>query len=102
DGAGFLRIFWKIYLPLAKPVAAVAIILQFLHSWNDFLLPLVITLTVPGIRTLAVGMYAFQSEEFSDYSGMLATATIGLLPVIILFLFLQRYFVEGIAGAVKQ
>lgn len=102
DGAGFVRIFWQVYLPLAKPVTATAIILQFMHSWNDFLLPLVLTLNKPELRTLSVGIYSFQGEYFTDWSGMAAAATIGLLPIIVVFLFLQRYFVEGIAGAVKQ
>jgi len=102
DGAGFFRIFWQIMLPLAKPVIATAIILQFMHSWNDFLLPLVLTLSRPELRTLAVGVYAFQGEFFTDWSGMAAAATISLLPIIVVFLFLQRYFVQGIAGAVKQ
>ncbi len=102
DGAGFFRIFWQIMLPLAKPVIATAIILQFMASWNDFLLPLVLTLSRPELRTLAVGVYAFQGEFFTDWSGMAAAATISLLPIIVVFLFLQRYFVQGIAGAVKQ
>lgn len=102
DGAGFFRIFWRVYLPLAKPVTATAIILQFMHSWNDFLLPLVLTLPNPELRTLSVGIYSFQGEYFSDWSGMAAAVTIGLAPIVILFLFLQRYFVEGVAGAVKQ
>lgn len=102
DGAGFFRIFAQVYLPLAKPVVATAILLQFMHSWNDFLLPLVLTLSRPELRTLAVGIYSFQGEHFTDWSGMAAAATIGLTPIIILFLFLQRYFVEGIAGAIKQ
>lgn len=102
DGAGFVRIFWKVYLPLAKPVTATAIVLQFMHSWNDFLLPLVLTLNEPSLRTLAVGIYHFKGAYFTDWSGMAAASTISLVPIIIAFLFLQRYFVEGIAGAVKQ
>ena len=102
DGAGFLRIFWQIFLPLTKPVVATAIIMQFMYSWNDFLLPLVLTLSRPDLRTLAVGIYSFQGEFFTDWSGMAAAATISLLPIIVVFLFLQRYFVEGIAGAVKS
>ncbi|HVX47380.1 MAG TPA: carbohydrate ABC transporter permease [Mycobacteriales bacterium] len=102
DGAGFLRIFWQVYLPLAKPVIATAVILQFMHSWNDFLLPLVLTLSRPNLRTLSVGVYSFQGQYFTDWSGMAAAATIALIPIILLFLFLQRYFVEGVAGAVKQ
>lgn len=102
DGAGFLRIFWQIMLPLATPVIATATILQFLHSWNDFLLPLVLTLSRPELRTLAVGIYAFQGEFFTDWGGMAAASTISLLPIILIFLFLQRYFIQGIAGAVKQ
>ncbi len=102
DGAGFLRIFWQIFLPLTKPVVATAIIMQFMYSWNDFLLPLVLTLSRPDLRTLSVGIYSFQGEFFTDWSGMAAAATISLLPIIVVFLFLQRYFVEGIAGAVKS
>jgi raffinose/stachyose/melibiose transport system permease protein len=102
DGAGFLRVFWQIMLPLAKPIVATTIILQFMQSWNAFLQPLVLTLSRPDLRTLAVGIYAFQGEFFTDWSGMAAAATISLAPIVIVFLFLQRYFVEGIAGAVKS
>jgi ABC-type glycerol-3-phosphate transport system permease component len=102
DGAGFFRVFWEIMLPLAKPIVATTIILQFMHSWNAFLVPLVLTLSRPDLRTLAVGIYAFQGEFFTDWSGMAAAATISLAPIVIIFLFLQRYFVEGIAGAVKS
>ncbi|WP_203432754.1 carbohydrate ABC transporter permease [Jiangella asiatica] len=101
DGAGFLRIFASVYLPLAKPVIATAVILQFMHSWNDFLLPLVLTLSQPDLRTLAVGIYAFKGEHLTDWSGMAAASTIALLPIILLFFFLQRYFVESVAGAMK-
>lgn len=102
DGAGFFRIFARVMLPLTKPVIATAVILQFMQSWNDFFLPLVLTLSRPDLRTLAVGMFAFQGEYFTDWSGMAAAATISLLPIIIVFLFLQRYFVEGVTGAIKH
>ena len=102
DGAGFMRVFFQVMLPLSMPIMATVIILQFIGSWNDFLLPLVLTLSRPELRTLAVGMYAFRGEFYVDWSGMAAAATISLLPIIIVFLFMQRYFVEGIAGAVKQ
>lgn len=102
DGAGFLRVFWQIYLPLAKPVIATVIILQFIASWNDFLIPLVLTLTQPALRTLAVGVYTFQGTNQIQWADLTAASTIALLPILIVFLFLQRYFIEGIAGAVKQ
>ena len=102
DGAGFLRVFWEIMLPLARPIVATTIILQFMHSWNAFLQPLVLTLSRPDLRTLAVGIYAFRGEFYTDWSGMAAAATISLAPIVIVFLLLQRYFVEGIAGAVKS
>ncbi|MGH2561200.1 MAG: carbohydrate ABC transporter permease [Thermomicrobiales bacterium] len=102
DGAGFLRVFLQIMLPLARPVLATGIILQFMHSWNAFLLPMVLTLANPDLRTLAVGMYAFRGQYFTDWSGMAAAATISLLPIIVVFLLFQRWFVEGIAGSVRQ
>jgi len=102
DGAGFLRIFFQIMLPLSKPVVATVIIMQFIASWNDFLLPLVLPLARPDLRTLSVGMYAFRGEYFTDWSGMAAAATIAIIPIILVFLAMQRYFIEGIAGAVKS
>ena len=102
DGASFPRVFWEIMLPLARPVIATTIILQFIASWNDFLVPLVLTLSRPDLRTLAVGVYSFQGENFTAWTDMAAAATISLVPVIVVFLFLQRYFIEGMAGAVKQ
>ena len=101
DGAGFLRVFWSVYLPLAKPVIATGVILQFMHSWNDFLLPLVLTLTRPELRTLSVGIYDLQNQFNADWGLMTAAASIALLPIIVLFIFLQRYFVESFSGAVK-
>lgn len=101
DGAGFLRIFVRVYLPLAKPVIATAVILQFMHAWNDFLLPLVLTLSQPDLRTLAVGIYSLQNQYFSDWGMMSAASTIALLPIIVVFIVLQKYFIESFSGAVK-
>lgn len=102
DGAGFLRTFFTVMLPLAGPVTATVTLLTFLSTWNAFFLPLVFTFSRPDLRTLSVGMLAFVGENSTDWSGMAAAATISLLPVVLLFVLLQRYFVEGIAGAVKS
>ncbi|MEV4359453.1 carbohydrate ABC transporter permease [Nonomuraea sp. NPDC049625] len=102
DGAGFLTVFFRIMLPLAKPVTATVTVLTFLNTWNAFFLPLVFTFSRPDLRTVSVGMLAFVGENTTDWSGMAAAATISLLPVVALFVVLQRYFVEGIAGAVKS
>lgn len=102
DGAGFLTIFLRIMLPLAKPVTATVIVLTLLSTWNAFFLPLVFTFSRPDLRTVSVGMLAFVGENSVDWAGMAAAATISLLPVVLMFVLMQRYFVEGIAGAVKS
>lgn len=101
DGAGYVRTFWSVMLPLAKPAIATSIILTLMRVWNSFLIPLVLTLPRPELRTLAVGVYSFQGENLTDWSGMAAASTIALVPIVVVFLFLQRYFVEGIAGAIR-
>jgi ABC-type glycerol-3-phosphate transport system permease component len=101
DGASFGRIFFRVMLPLAGPVTATVTVLTFLAAWNAFLVPLVFTFGAPELRTLPVGMLAFVGTNETDWSGMAAAATISLLPVVVFFFFVQRYFVEGIAGAVK-
>lgn len=102
DGAGFLEIFRRIMLPLAGPVTATVSVLTFLGTWNNFFVPLVFTFSRPELRTLSVGMLAFRGEQSTDWSGLAAGATISLIPVVLLFAFLQRYFIEGVAGAVKS
>lgn len=102
DGAGPVTIFFRIMLPLAWPVTATVIILQFLTAWNAYLLPLVFTLSQPELRTLAVGMTSFVGQYSTDYTGLAAAAVISLLPVVLVFISMQRHFVDSIAGAVKQ
>ena len=102
DGAGFVTVFLRVMLPLAGPVTATVVVLTFLSTWNAFFLPLVFTFSRPDLRTLSVGMQAFVGENSVDWPGMAAAATLSLVPIVLLFLFLQRYFFEGIAGAVKS
>lgn len=102
DGCGFWKTYTKVMFPLAKPIIVTVVIMQFIWTWNSFLLPLIITLNKPSIRTLAVGMYALKGENVVDWTGISAGATISILPVIIIFIALQKYFVDGIAGAVKS
>jgi raffinose/stachyose/melibiose transport system permease protein len=102
DGASFWNVFWRVMLPLSTPVIATVTILTFLGAWNNFFVPLVFTLSRPDLRTLSVGMFAFVGEHETDWAGMAAAATISLIPVVMIFFFMQRYFIEGIAGAVKS
>lgn len=97
DGAGELRIFFGIFLPLVGPALATVAIITFLNSWNYFLWPLIVAQD-QGTYTLPVGLaVASQAARSTDYGLLLAGAVVVLLPVLILFLFLQRYFVRGVA-----
>jgi multiple sugar transport system permease protein len=102
DGAGFFRTFKDVFLPLSKPIIASGAILRFMWSWNDFLIPLIYTLRKPELRTVSVGVFAFVGEHTTDNTGMVAGAVIALLPLLILFIFFQRYFIEATAGSVKM
>ncbi|MCI6887680.1 MAG: carbohydrate ABC transporter permease [Lachnospiraceae bacterium] len=102
DGCNYFRTFLNIMMPLSKPIATTVVIMETIWTWNAFMLPLVLTLNNPASRTLAVGLYAFKGENTVDWTGIAAGGTIAVIPIIILFIVLQRYFVEGIAGAVKS
>ncbi|WP_224702350.1 carbohydrate ABC transporter permease [Devosia aquimaris] len=98
DGAGEFAIFFKIFLPLVGPAIATVAIITFLNSWNYFLWPLIVAQN-QDTYTLPVGLaVASQAAKSTDYGLLLAGAIVVLLPVLILFLFLQKYFVQGIAG----
>lgn len=102
DGSGFMKTYSSIMFPLAKPIMATVVIMQFIWTWNSFLLPLVVTLSRPEMRTLAVGLYALRGENVVDWTGIAAGACIAVLPIILIFICLQKYFVDGVAGAVKS
>lgn len=103
DGAGFLRVFATIMLPLARPALATVAILEVIRSWNDFFMPLVFTANRPDLQTIAVGLYTqFTNRNTADMATMAAGIVIAFIPVVVVFIALQKYFVEGIAGAVKS
>jgi multiple sugar transport system permease protein len=101
DGATEFQIFYKLILPLMKPVVAVVAIFTALGSWNDFLGPL-IYLQNQKMYTLSIGLQFFRSQHEVEYSLLMAASTLVALPVVIIFICFQRFFVEGITiGAVK-
>jgi ABC-type glycerol-3-phosphate transport system permease component len=102
DGAGFLGTFLFVMLPLSGPVTATVAVLTFMFAWNSFMLPLVLTFSRPELRTLSVGMQAFSGMHENDWSGMAAAGTISLIPIVAVFLAIQQYFVDGIAGSIKE
>lgn len=100
DGCNNIRLFCNILLPLAKPAVALLIILDFLASWNEFLFSSLL-LTTDSLRTVPAGLMSFFGEFGTDYPLFTAGVLISIVPVLIIYIFCQRFFVEGIAGAVK-
>lgn len=97
DGASEARIFAQIVMPLAKPALATLAILTFLGSWNNFLWPLVVA-TTEDKYTLPVALALYSTgQNQTDYGLLLAGAVVVVVPVLIVFLLLQRYFVQGVA-----
>ncbi|TDM06064.1 MAG: sugar ABC transporter permease [Ideonella sp. MAG2] len=101
DGAGEWRIFWVIVLPLLKPVLVTLAVFAFLGSWNDFMWPLIV-LTDGDLQTLPVALASLSREHVQDTELMMAGAVITVLPVLLLFLVLQRHYMQGLTmGSVK-
>jgi multiple sugar transport system permease protein len=98
DGAGHLTIWWRIYLPLSKPVLVTVALLTTLAIWNDFFGPL-IYLTSPRNYTLALGINLFQGLFTTRTDYIMAISTLMVLPMIVLFVFAQRYIVQGFASS---
>lgn len=101
DGARFPTIYRRIALPLAKPMVATVALFEFIDNWNSFFIPLVFTLGRPDLRTVTVGMYAFVGQHSTDWTLMCAAATLSLVPTMVVFFFLQRLLVQGVAGAIR-
>jgi multiple sugar transport system permease protein len=97
DGCSEWRIFWKVILPLSKPVLAVAALFHFLHAWNDFLGPL-LYLTRRSTFTLSLALQNYQSQHGGvEWHLLMAASAVTVLPVVVLFFFAQKTFIQGIA-----
>jgi multiple sugar transport system permease protein len=102
DGAGELRILFRVVMPLCKPALAVLAIQVFFTNWNSFLFPYILT-SSDSLRTLPVALALYQGHQAIDWQHLMAGSTVAVLPVLIVFLLMQRQIVSGItAGAVKQ
>lgn len=102
DGASHFTIFWRIFLPLSLPVLAALLILDFVATWNEFAMALVI-LQDSSMWTLPLGLMAFQSQFARNYGQLNAAIVMTVVPAIIVYVMFQRYFVSGLtSGAIKE
>ncbi|CAA9520474.1 MAG: ABC transporter, permease protein 2 (cluster 1, maltose/g3p/polyamine/iron) [uncultured Rubrobacteraceae bacterium] len=97
DGASRLRVYWQIWMPLSQPVIAAVAIFTFVTSWNNFLWPFIVV-TGTDMMTVPVGLATVQSSFGVRYADIMASAVLGGLPLMIVFLIFQRQIVQGIAG----
>ena len=101
DGCNKWQLFYKIILPIAKPAIATLVITDFLSTWNEYLLASVI-INDNSMKTVPVGIMTFVGEHGTDYGYLCAGVLISVIPVLFVYLIFQRYFVEGMAGAIKR
>ncbi len=97
DGMNEYKIWWRIMLPLSKPALSTLTIFTFVRTWNDFLGPM-IYLTRTELKTIQIGLRMFISQYSTEYGLIMAASVVTLIPVLIVFLSLQRFFVQGIAA----
>lgn len=104
DGCSFFQKFYLIMMPLSKPILATVGLFAFKNAWNSYLLPLSLSLSKPEIRPLTVGVIALKDmgEGISAWNIMIAGSVLAVFPMVIVYLFMNRFFIEGItAGSVK-
>ena len=104
DGCNFIQTFLFVILPLLKPIIATIGIFAFTNSWNDYLMPMVVTLSNPAQRPLSVGLIALKSsaEAATAWNLIRAGAMISAIPMVLVFLFFSKFFIKGlVSGAVK-
>jgi raffinose/stachyose/melibiose transport system permease protein len=101
DGASKAKTFWRIILPMSKPIIITTIVLNVLTNWNEYLFAMVFT-SGTGLQTLPVGLADLMSKNGTQYPVVFAGMVIAALPMVILFFVCQRYFVRGLAGGVGK
>ena len=101
DGASRLRVYWQVLIPLARPAVATVAILTFVAAWNNFIWPFIV-ITDTKMMTIPVGLATVQTSYGIRYAQIMASALLGGLPAVIVFLFFQRQIVEGLAGGLKE
>lgn len=104
DGCGFFRIFLSILMPLSKPILATTALIAFKNAWNSYLMPLALSLSKPEIRPLTVGVISLKDmgEGISAWNIMIAGSVLSIAPMVVVYLLMNRYFIEGMtAGSVK-
>lgn len=103
DGASRWTILWRVLVPVSRPALVTMAMLVFMWTWNEFLLPLVMVAQREDLWTAPLGLAFFQGQHTSQFSLLAAAATIVALPVVVLYLFLQRHVIAGmLGGAVKD
>ena len=95
DGASHFRIYWQIMLPVSKPALATLGVFVFMFSWNDFLWPLIVINTLE-LKTLPIGLSYFLTQYTVYWNLLMVGTSLAILPVLLVFFFTQRYFVQGI------
>lgn len=101
DGAGHLKILWKIMVPLAKPAFMSLLILSFVWFWNDYENPLIF-IRSKELYTIPLGLQVYKDDFSAQYELMMAGSTIAIVPILVVFLFFQKHFIAGLAnGGIK-
>ena len=95
DGASDLRIFFSVILPSVKPAIATLLIIKFMWSWNEFFWPMVVT-TSPQMKVVTIGLMSFTNMYYIDYNLLTAAAIVSILPILVIFVTLQRWVVQAV------
>ena len=104
DGCSIYQVYYRIILPLTKPILAVVALFSFRNAWNDYITGLVMTITAPALKTLTVAVVQlkYSVNAAAEWNILLAGASIAIVPILIVYMFANKQFIAGLtSGAVK-